>query len=385
MKISCKKYRLVFVTNLVNHHQIPVADCFYKVLGDNYLYISLEPLPQWLKNGGYQEISRPYIACLGVDGFTLNDVKSIVDEADIVIIGAAPHFLTHDRQKSNKITFHYSERWFKDGYYHLLSPKLWFIRYKDYIRFRNKRTFMLCASAFTATDTKKMFCFPNKTYKWGYFTQVPRENLGKILEAKQGASRLRILYVSRFLVLKHPELPVEVARILKARGIDFELNMYGSGELLEKIAALIQRYNLQDCVHLKGNLPNPEILEQMKQHHIFLFTSDRNEGWGAVLNEAMSNGCAVVASDKIGSAPFLIRNMENGLLFKSNDLKSLASKVLYLANNPTEITRLGTKAYFDIKNIWSPENAAEKFLQLAEGIEAGNFDVVNGYGPCTKA
>ena len=53
---------LTFVTNLVHHHQLPVADEFYKILGDDYHYIATEKLPDWLIKGGYDPtLDRPYI------------------------------------------------------------------------------------------------------------------------------------------------------------------------------------------------------------------------------------------------------------------------------------------------------------------------------------
>lgn len=385
MKNSCKQYNLVFVTNHVNHHQIPLADCFFEKLGDEYLYISMEPLPQWLKDGGYSEISRPYIARLDKN-ISLGEIQKIVDDAIIVIIGAAPHELTYNRQRQNKLTFFYSERWFKDGYYHLLSPGLWLKRYKDFIRFRNKRTYMLCASAFTSSDTQKMFCFPNKTFKWGYFTSVPQIDINAILEAHKGVSRVRILWVARFLPLKHPELAIQLASDLKRQSIKFELNMYGAGEMYETIQEQIKTLNLEDGVFLKGNLPNAQILQEMREHQIFIFTSDKNEGWGAVLNEAMSSGCAVVASDCLGAAPFLIKNGINGLLFQSENSSSLYNKVLFLIKNPDMRTQLALNAYNDMCNVWNPKNAANKFMELAYNL---NKEPVNrieeGYGPCTKA
>ena len=54
----------------------------------------------------------------------------------------------------------------------------------------------------------------------------------------------------------------------------------------------------------------------MRKHEIFLFTSDRNEGWGAVSNESMSNGCILVGSDGIGSIPFLVEDGVSGITFK---------------------------------------------------------------------
>lgn len=47
-----------------------------------------------------------------------------------------------------------------------------------------------------------------------------------------------------------------------------------------------------------------EVRSYMEKADIYLFTSDFNEGWGAVLNESMNSGCAVVASHAIGSVPF---------------------------------------------------------------------------------
>ena len=45
----------------------------------------------------------------------------------------------------------------------------------------------------------------------------------------------------------------------------------------------------------------------MEESEIYLVTSDRKEGWGAVVNEAMNSGCAVVADHMIGAAPWMIR------------------------------------------------------------------------------
>lgn len=45
---------LVFLTNFINHHQVHVADEFYKVLGDGYKFIATEPIPDAFIQNGYQ-------------------------------------------------------------------------------------------------------------------------------------------------------------------------------------------------------------------------------------------------------------------------------------------------------------------------------------------
>ena len=65
-----------------------------------------------------------------------------------------------------------------------------------------------------------------------------------------------------------------------------------------------------ECVEFLGELTHDETIELMRDSEIFLATSNRMEGWGATVNEAMASGCCVVASDAMGSVPYLI---EDGL------------------------------------------------------------------------
>lgn len=376
---------LTFLTNMVNHHQIPVADELYKRFGNDYVYVAFESLPDWIKENGYQQIERPYILHAYESEGKYALAESLAKSSDIVVIGAASESLIKARMFENKITFHYSERWFKKVSFRLLSPRLWCFLFMNHIRFRNKRSYMLCASAFTATDVNRVFAYPDKCFKWGYFTQVPELNVEELLVKKRN-THIKIMWCARFLKLKHPELAIQLAKYLKDKRYNFELNMFGSGEELEKIKALTAKLDVDDVVTFQGNRPNNEILHTMQEHHIFLFTSDRNEGWGAVLNEAMSNGCTVVGSDEIGSVPFLINDGVNGCVFKSEDIKSLISKVDFLINNPEKCEEYARNGYESMRNMWSPENAAKQLVKLLESALVGNMEN-NGIitGPCSKA
>ena len=123
----------------------------------------------------------------------------------------------------------------------------------------------------------------------------------------------------------------------------------------------------------------------MEKAGIFLFTSDFNEGWGVVLNESMNSGCAVVASHAIGSAPFLIDNNKNGLLYANGDIYDLYSQIKYLLDNPQEQLRMGKQAYKTIIDTWNPRIAAERFVKLCDNIlnEGLNSSFVDG--PCSNA
>lgn len=192
------------------------------------------------------------------------------------------------------------------------------------------------------------------------------------------------MWCARFLDWKHPELPVKMAYILKNKGYHFVIDMYGTGEEYENTKKLISKLSLDDCISLKGNLPNDEILERMRANEIFLFTSDANEGWGAVANEAMSNGCVLVGSSKIGSIPYLVKDKENGCVFKSEDVQSLADNVQWLFENPQEMKRLAINGVNTMRHLWSPQIAAKSFLVLVDDLINGRQSTIKE-GPCSVA
>lgn len=367
---------LTFVTNFVHHHQLPVADEFYKHLGGGYYYIATKPLPDWLIRGGYDpNLERPYIVRSYRSLDEMEEARRLIDDSDVVIIGSAPNEWVLKRKENNKVTFHYHERWLKDINIHTFSPRNLYCIYNHYFRFRKKRTYLLCASAFTAHDAHRFGCFPDRCFKWGYMTAVDENlKLGATMVEPISTS-VKLMWCARFLDWKHPELPVQLAARLKKKGYRFVIDMFGSGKEFEKTKSLIEILNVSNHVRLCGNRPNEKILEEMRRHRIFLFTSDRNEGWGAVLNESMSNGCVPVASDAIGSVPFLIKDAENGMIFNSCNLDSLERKVCTLLDDRNMLSRMSFEALRTMREVWSPRVAAANFLELAHHALQGTLDL----------
>ena len=376
---------LVFLTNFINHHQVHVADEFYKLLGNGYKFIATEPIPDAFIQNGYPIFERNYLVKAYEDKTKLDYAYKLAEDADVAIIGSAPKSFVRKRLEANKLTFHYSERWFKSGYKSLLSPRFWKFVYKNHLKYRNSRSYMLCASAYTAKDVNLVGAYKDKCFKWGYFTKVEMLDTNQLVEKlKLNDNYIHIMWCARFLKWKHPELPVKLAARLKSKGYKFVIDMFGSGEELEATKNLAKKMNVEDVVSFYGNKPNDEILAEMRRHDIFLFTSDRNEGWGAVLNEAMSNGCTVVGSDEIGSVPFLIEDGVNGCIFKSRNLDSLEKKVMFLIENPNIRLNMAKNAYHTMVSIWSPVNAARQFIRLVDSLIAGDENNISNIGPGSK-
>ena len=371
---------VTFFTNFINHHQVHVADEMYRHLGDDYTFVATEEIPQSFKNSGYPDYSnRPYLLKAYLDENRAEAMR-LATESDIIILGSAPEIYIKERLKLNKLTFRYNERWFKKNYRRLFKFSALKNYYRRHTRYRNNELYMLCASAYTASDVAKVFAYPNKCFKWGYFTEVENFDFDEVFAQKQSPI-VRMMWCARFIDWKHPELAVELAAKLKNSGYQVIIDMFGGGELFEQTKTLANNLDVEDMVIFRGNVPNSQILEEMRQHDIFLFTSDRNEGWGAVLNEAMSNGCTAVAANEIGAVPFLIKHKENGLIFKSKSIDSLYENVKYLLDNPQERYNMSKSAYETMRNDWSPKHATERLLQLMEGLLNGK-PVEFADGPC---
>ncbi len=379
---------VTYFSNFLNHHQANVADELYEKLGTDYTFVELCPIYDWLLKGGYSDLSsRPYVLQAWRSPENYRKAEDLALNADVALFGG-PETLKLEvmRAKTGKLTFDVGERWLKRGLHNLASPRLLRYFWYYYTVFSKENVYKLCSSAYACGDHYKLYSFKNRCYKWGYFTKVedfPFETSANF-DVSSEETEVHLMWCARFLRLKHPELPVRLARRLKDKGYKFVLDMYGSGVELENVKRLALELEVTDVLRFQGNLPNDKILEQMRQHEIFLFTSDKNEGWGAVLNESMSNGCAVVASDEIGSVPFLVEDGVNGLVFKSEDLDSLETKVISLLDNADCRRTIAANAMRTMRTLWSPQNAADNLLRLIDDLQAGR-DTSVAVGPCSKA
>ncbi|MBR3707757.1 MAG: glycosyltransferase family 4 protein, partial [Lentisphaeria bacterium] len=373
---------IVFLSNYFNHHQQPFSDAMYKRLGDGYRFVETAQMSQERKNMGWGVAEYPSYVIRCAEFYQNRAVyQQLIDQADVVIIGSAPEELIVRRNAEKKLIFRYSERPFKK------SRELWkypvrFVRYRQR-KFDQKHIHMLCASAYTAGDYGMYGLFRNRCYKWGYFPATKTyADVPALIEQKDPAS---ILWVGRLIGLKHPELTIAVAKRLKAEGYAFSLCIIGNGNLGAELQARVVAEQLDDCVFLLGAKKPEEVRRFMERAEIYLFTSDRNEGWGAMLNESMNSACAVVASHAIGSVPFLIEDRKNGMIYEDGNADDLYQKVKWLLDHPQERKQLGANAYASMVEEWNAENAAEKFLALAERVRSGVKHAESDYGVCSKA
>lgn len=371
--------KIVFVSVVLNSHQVGVADRLFDITGGNFRFIETGQAQELDKKGGEDFSSRPYL-------IKANDKKEelyrLIEEADVMVYGAAPIEYLRHRVKTGKLTFLYSERWLKRGLKNILSPRLLQQQLFYHLHCHRKPIYALCASAFAAKDFHLLHTFRNKCFKWGYFPPTPEINFNEIACKTKEDTEINILWTGRFISWKHPEMMIGLAKRLQSEGCKYRISMIGDGEL----RPLIEKEALENNLNIKfeGALSNRKVQEIMRRHHIFCFTSDRQEGWGAVLNEAMGNGCCPIASSDAGSTLFLVKDGHNGYTFRQTDTDDFHDKVISLINDRELLMTLRKKAFATIHELWNAQTAAQNLHQLSLDMLNKTMPSITE-GPCSIA
>lgn len=364
---------ITFFSNFLNHHQLPFCQELIKLVGvGNFHFVASDRIDAERVQMGYDNmnVKYPFVVRAYESKEQMERAIRLAQESDVAIIGSSPKVFTQIRGEENKLTFFFLERLFKNGAWHRFYPPTALKIYNGYTRYRNKNFYVLCASAYTADDMEKCLFPRKKCLKWGYFPEL-------LPKVEKQYDKLRIIWCGRMLWWKHPEDAVEVARMFNERGFDFEMNMIGNGHKRELIEKMIDQYGLRNKTQTFDFMSPADIREAMNKSNIYLFTSGKQEGWGVVLNEAMNSGCAVIANSNAGSAPYLIEDGVNGILYDGSrqSLQKAVDRLLI-----TDITKMSNDAYRTIACGWNSKIAAQKLVEFID-----NNHIPFQYGICSLA
>lgn len=357
--------KVVFISNYFSHHQRPLSEALNNLC--DYTFIATQQIPEERKKLGWSSEADDPAYVVHSSEARQDSLQKLLREADLVIAGSAPESLFRERIREGRLLFRYSERPLKHGTEALkYVPR--FLKW----HFRNpvgKPIYLLCASAYAAGDYQKFLLFRNRSFCWGYFPRtIQYDDPEALIRSKDPQ---KILWCGRFLDWKHPDDLLLAARILKEKQIPFFLDFIGAGDLCSQLQRLTEEMHLEDCVHFPGAMSPDLVRRRMEGAGICVVSSDRQEGWGAVVNESMNSGCALVASHAVGAVPFLMKHEENGLIYPSGKITALANCLEILLKNPAKQRKFGFAAYRTITEEWNAEVAARRILILTEAILSG--------------
>lgn len=377
--------KIVFISNALDHIQMPLCDEFYLQTQKNFYYIATSQSSSIRSDITSEDINRtkPYVIRPYEDDEQKQAALKVIYDADAVIFGTASEVYIKDRIRKNKLTFRYMERLYKTPFNFRNTPRRVVSAFLHHTRYRNKNLYLLCAGAYVAYDHEIFKSYRDKRYIWGYFPRFTEQNIDKLLMEKKKNSVVELIWVGRFIELKHPEQVVQLSKYLKKCEIRFHINMIGYGEMLSQCQEAVQKEGLSEVDILGAKTPD-EVRKYMEKADILLFTSDREEGWGAVVNEGMNSMCAVVASAAAGVSPYLVHNGENGFLYDCRNQDSLNRKVKKLILDEKLRLEFAGRGYQTVHDFWNPGNAVSSFLALTDSILHKKENPIK-QGPCSPA
>ena len=187
---------------------------------------------------------------------------------------------------------------------------------------------------------------------------IPVSEPGK--NALSQGSRVKILWVGRFTDIKDPVFAVATMRELsKKMPGNFELTMVGGGELFEEVVSLA--INLP--ITFTGVLKNPF---ETIQHFDLLMMTSKNEGLPLVILES-ANCLRATISTNVGGISEFIRDDDNGCLV-SRDVKLMAEKIIFLAQNKESLHGLGLNARRTLESSFSDKQMAQLHYELYSSL-----------------
>jgi glycosyltransferase involved in cell wall biosynthesis len=138
--------------------------------------------------------------------------------------------------------------------------------------------------------------------------------------------QIRFLFVGRLIPPKRPLEVIEAFRAVRAEVPEATLTVIGRGGLETEVRHAVQSV---PGVRYVGRVEGDELAGFYAESDVLVFPAQR-EVWGVVVNEALSHGLFVVASDQVGSAYDLLDD-ETGVMLPANDLQRLAPCLIEIA------------------------------------------------------
>lgn len=371
--------KFVFFTNSVSAHQLPLAYELVARLGaDHYRYVYTGET----QHGG-QDLSIRESWIVQYDAHS-DAVRELLETSDVLLVGGLrPVDLIERRLGAGKWTLYYSERWFKPwrkrlgwrlfgcsigvpGWMRLLVPGYRKMARRFARMFESDHFRFLAVGPWALADMKKIVgtilgkssisLVEWKHIPWGYFVEPSRFSevihRAELKVAEQRSGKIRLLWVGRMLDWKRVDTIVRAVRPLATDR--FALTLVGDGPEKERLVCLAKGASnivFRPPVKIEG------VRSIMREHDVYILSSNAQEGWGAALNEALEEGMTCLGTYEAGSSAALLPSAN---LFHAGDWRSLSQ---LLAGLQTEAQRPQT-TNVKLSCGYTPSGAADKLMEF---------------------
>lgn len=192
---------------------------------------------------------------------------------------------------------------------------------------------------------------------------IPNPIDASVPERYEGVRSHRVVTAGRLHKQKNHILLLNAFADFVVQYDDYELHIYGEGELERELKAHAGKLGIADKVVWHGFCAN--VREEIRDARMFVLSSDF-EGISNSMLEALAMGLPTISTDcPIGGAKAYIEQDKSGILVPVGDRQALAQAMARVAMDDELTERLSVNAA-RIKDRYSVESVARRFLAAAD-------------------
>ena len=180
------------------------------------------------------------------------------------------------------------------------------------------------------------------------------------------AGSTRIVALGRLIAEKGFTCLLDALSVLRAKGLPFHCDLYGSGELERVLREKLNSLGLDGAVTLHGAYRNEDLGAILADRPVVAVPSlyaggGRRDGMPTVILEAFSHGCPVVAS-AVSAIPEVVHHGRNGMLVPPGDSLALAATLQTVIRDRELRQTLGSGALQYVRQNHDHCGLARQFL-----------------------
>jgi glycosyltransferase involved in cell wall biosynthesis len=170
------------------------------------------------------------------------------------------------------------------------------------------------------------------------------------------------LYAGRLTPDKGLQLILQCAANLP----EIHFRIVGDGPMRQEVEDYASRY---ENIQYDGFRDRNYVFDMLRQSRALLVPSLSFEGFPMTILEALATGTPVITS-ALGSMSEIVRNGQNGFLFKAGELSGLMSVIGQVAGDDALVGRISANARKSYETLYSPEVNYEILMRIyQEAIE----------------
>lgn len=187
------------------------------------------------------------------------------------------------------------------------------------------------------------------------------------LQRDYNCSPIRLVYGGRITQLQKRVMDfVPLVEELLKRRVNFEFNVYGEGDHLEKLTAEIRKIPHEGRVRIHERQAPDSMPGIWADHDVFIQTSDF-EGTSNSMLESMAQGTVPLLTRTDSGIDGIVNNGANGFVVEVGDMKAMAACVERLSSTPGQLQAFGRAAYLSSKP-YSMETCRDRFAAILDRV-----------------